>query len=94
MSYQLEGKLWVKYNIVQRSESFKTRDFIVAKTEDVNGRVVTNYIKFTLKQDTVRLLDKFEEGSDVTVSFNLKGTRWEKDGKVNYITSLDAWKIS
>jgi hypothetical protein len=29
----------------------------------------------------------------VKVSFNIKGNRWEKDGKVNYITNLDAWRI-
>ena len=25
--------------------------------------------------------------------FNIKGSKWEKDGKVNYITNLDAWRI-
>jgi hypothetical protein len=23
----------------------------------------------------------------------VKGNRWERDGKVNYFTNLDAWKI-
>ena len=27
------------------------------------------------------------------MSFNLKGNKWERDGKVNYFTNLDAWKI-
>jgi hypothetical protein len=27
------------------------------------------------------------------VYFNIKGSKWEKDGKVNYITNLDAWRI-
>ncbi|MCX6261318.1 MAG: hypothetical protein NTY95_10885, partial [Bacteroidia bacterium] len=25
--------------------------------------------------------------------FNLKGNKWERDGKINYFTNLDAWKI-
>ena len=27
------------------------------------------------------------------VSFNIKGNKWERDGKVNYITNLDAWRM-
>ncbi len=34
-----------------------------------------------------------KKGIAIKVSFNIKGNRWEKDGKVNYITNLDAWKI-
>jgi hypothetical protein len=29
----------------------------------------------------------------VKVLFNIKGSKWEKEGKTNYITNLDAWKI-
>ena len=25
--------------------------------------------------------------------FNIKGTKWEKDGKVSYFTNLDAWRV-
>ena len=25
--------------------------------------------------------------------FNLRGNKWEKEGKVNYFTNLDVWKI-
>jgi len=30
---------------------------------------------------------------EVKVTFNIKGNRWEREGKVNYFTNLDAWKI-
>jgi hypothetical protein len=30
---------------------------------------------------------------EVKIWFNLKGNKWERDGKVNYFTNLDAWKI-
>jgi hypothetical protein len=29
----------------------------------------------------------------IEINFNVKGNRWEKDGKTQYITNLDAWKI-
>ncbi|WP_109694590.1 DUF3127 domain-containing protein [Chitinophaga deserti] len=93
MSFEVTGKLVVKYNTVQRSESFKTREFVIEKSDDINGRVITNYIKFQSVQDRTAIVDRHNEGEMVKVYFNIKGTRWEKDGKVNYITNLDAWRI-
>lgn len=93
MSYELTGKLLAKYNTVQRTETFKTREFVVEKSEDINGRTITNYIKFQSVQDKTNLLDKLNIGDEVKVYFNIKGSKWEKDGKTNYITNLDAWRI-
>lgn len=93
MSFEITGKLVVKYNTVQRSESFKTREFVIEKSDDINGRVITNYIKFQSVQDRTSIIDRHNEGEMVKVYFNIKGTRWEKDGKVNYITNLDAWRM-
>lgn len=93
MSFEITGKLVVKYNTVQRSETFKTREFVIEKSDDINGRVINNYIKFQSVQDRTSIVDKFSEGEMVKVYFNIKGTRWEKDGKVNYITNLDAWRM-
>ena len=93
MSYELTGKLVAKYDIVQRTETFKTREFAVEKTDDINGRTITNYVKFQCVQDKTAIVDRINIGDDVKVYFNIKGSKWEKDGKVNYITNLDAWKI-
>lgn len=93
MSYELAGKLIAKYDTVQRTETFKTREFVLEKSEDINGRTITNYIKFQAIQDKTNLLDKLNIGDEVKVYFNIKGSKWEKDGKTNYITNLDAWRI-
>jgi hypothetical protein len=37
--------------------------------------------------------DRFNIGDEVKISFNIKGTKWMKDGRENYITNLDAWRI-
>lgn len=37
--------------------------------------------------------DRFNIGDDVRVQFNIKGTKWVKDGRENYITNLDAWRM-
>ena len=93
MSYELTGKLVAKYDTVQRTETFKTREFAVEKTEDINGRTITNYAKFQCVQDKTTIIDRVNSGDEIKVYFNIKGSKWEKDGKVNYITNLDAWRI-
>jgi hypothetical protein len=93
MSFEITGKLVARYNIVQRTETFKTREFVIEKSEDIGGRTITNYIKFQCVQDKTAIPDRFNIGDDVKVMFNIKGTKWVKDGKENYITNLDAWRM-
>ncbi len=93
MSYEIIGKLVAKFDIVQRTETFKTREFVIEKTEDINGRTITNFVKFQCVQDKTAMPDRFNIGDDVKVLFNIKGTKWNKDGKDNYITNLDAWRM-
>ncbi len=93
MSYELTGKLVAKYDTVQRTETFKTREFAVEKSEDINGRTITNYAKFQCVQDKTSIIDRVNVGDEIKVYFNIKGSKWEKDGKINYITNLDAWRI-
>src|SRR5215210_2141324 len=93
MSYEIIGKLVVRFDVVQRSESFKTREFVIEKTEDTNGRSFTSFVKFQCVQDKTAMPAKFNIGDEVKVQFNIKGSRWEKDGRTNYITNLDAWRM-
>ncbi|MFZ1527626.1 MAG: DUF3127 domain-containing protein [Ferruginibacter sp.] len=93
MSYELTGKLVAKFDTVQRTETFKTREFAVEKTEEINGRTIVNYAKFQCVQDRTNIIDKVNIGDDIKVYFNIKGSKWEKDGKTNYITNLDAWRV-
>lgn len=93
MSYELTGKLIAKFDTVQRTETFKVREFAVEKNEDINGRTITNYAKFQCVQDKTTIIDRVNIGDEIKVYFNIKGSKWEKDGKVNYFTNLDAWRI-
>lgn len=93
MSYELTGKLVIKYDTVQKTESFKTREFVIEKSDDINGRTIVNYAKFQCVQDKTGIVDRVNTGDEIKVYFNIKGTKWEKDGKVNYFTNLDAWRI-
>lgn len=93
MSYEITGKLIAKYDTVQRTETFKTREFVIEKSEDIGGRIITNYVKFQSVQDKTAMLDRYNIGDDIKVQFNIKGTKWNKGGVDNYITNLDAWRI-
>jgi hypothetical protein len=93
MSYELTGKLVAKYDTVQRTETFKTREFAVEKSDDINGRTILNYVKFQCVQDKTSIVDRVNIGDEIKVYFNIKGSKWEKNGVTNYITNLDAWRI-
>jgi hypothetical protein len=93
MSYELTGKLIAKYDTIQRTETFKVREFAVEKTDEINGRTITNYVKFQCVQDKTAIIDRVNIGDEIKVYFNIKGTKWEKDGKTSYFTNLDAWRI-
>lgn len=93
MGFDVTGKLVAKFDTVQRTETFRTREFVVETTEDINGRTINNYIKFQSVQDRTSLVDRFNIGDTIRVHFNIKGSKWEKNGNTNYITNLDAWRI-
>lgn len=92
-SYELTGKLVVKYNEQKITDSFRKREFVVEIRETKNNRDFIESIKFQLTQEKCGILDNISENEDVKVSFNLRGRRSEKDGKENYFTNLEAWRV-
>ncbi len=94
MSFEINGRLIEKFNVQQVSSTFKKREFVLEKKESASGREFIETIKFQLLQDKSDLLDQFEINDEISVSFNIKGNRWEKDGKVSYFNNLDAWRIT
>lgn len=93
MAYELTGKLIVKYDTMQIKETFKKREFVVEIAQENAGRTFTDYAKFQCIQDRTSIVDRVNVGDTIKVHFNIKGTRWEKNGTVNYITNLEAWRI-
>lgn len=89
----ITGKLTIKEEVNVISDNFQKREFVIEKTEIVGQKEYADYIKFELTQDKVNLIDSINPGDEITVHFNLRGRKWEKDGKVSYFTNLQAWKI-
>lgn len=76
------------------SEKFKKREFVLEKEKEINPTlIITDYVKFQLTQDRVNLIEGFNEGEMLKVSFDIRGNKWEKNGETKYFTNLEAWRI-
>ena len=94
MSFEITGRLAEKFETQKISDKFQKREFILEiKETGTGGFEFVEFVKFQAVQDKCSLLDSLHDGDMVKVSFNLKGRKWEKDGKVSYFTNLDAWRI-
>ncbi len=93
MLFDIDGILIEKFDTVQITDSFRKREFVINHTETSNGREFTDLIKFQLTQDRCSLLDQFELNDPVKVTFNIRGRKWEKEGRSGYINSLEVWRI-
>jgi len=94
MAYEITGKVIEISPVQQVSDKFRKREFVIEVTEQGSGgRDFTDYIKFQCVQDRCDIIDDTLLNATVKVSFNIKGNKWERDGKVNYFTNLDAWRI-
>jgi len=94
MSFEINGRLTEIFEIQQISDKFQKREFILeTKETSGSGSEFVEHIKFQALQDKCSMLDSLHTDDIVKVSFNLKGRKWEKDGRISYFTNLDAWRI-
>lgn len=85
MKFQVDGILHKVFDTEQKSEKFRAREFVI----EVSDGKYPQMVKFQLTQDKCEAIDNYQEGSTITVHFNLRGREW--NGK--YFTNLDAWRI-
>ncbi len=93
MAFEITGKVIDIAPVNQVSDKFKKREFVIERKETGGSTVFIDYIKFQLLQDRCDLINESYMNEEVKVTFNIKGNKWERDGKVNYFTNLDAWKL-
>ncbi len=93
MAFEISGKVIEILPVNQVSDKFRKREFVIERKESGGAALFIDYIKFQLVQDKCDLINESFLNDEVKVTFNIKGNRWERDGKVNYFTNLDAWKI-
>lgn len=88
----IQGKLHVKFDTQQVSDRFQKREFVI---EYVENPMYPQYVSFQLIQDKVNLMDSYEVGAMLDISFNIKGRSWTSpQGETKYFNSLEAWRIT
>lgn len=98
MAFTIVGKIFEIGNIESipfRDTVFQKRTLVldVSRYNPMTGEKYENYPKFEISGKHVNDLDGFQPGQFVTVSFVLNGRKSEKDGIINYFTSIQAYKI-
>lgn len=79
----------------QNGQPFYKRELILdaSRYDQFSGRKFENYPKFEFVGNNCTMLDQFQVGQAVTVSFVLSGRKVEKDGQVNYFTNITGYKV-
>lgn len=85
MAFEVEGKLHRLFPTEQKSASFQAREFVL----EIPDGNYPQLVKFQAVQDRCAMLDNYNEGDRIKVSFDLRGREW--NGK--YLTNLNAWRI-
>lgn len=93
MAFEITGKIIDISPVNQISDKFRKREFVIERKETGGSTLFIDYIKFQLIQDKCDLINESFMNEEVRILFNIRGNRWERDGRVNYFTNLDAWKI-
>jgi single-strand DNA-binding protein len=89
MAFDIEGKLYKKFDTQQVTDSFRKREFVI----EIQDGAYPQLIKFQMTQSNCEKLDSFNEDSQIKVTFSLKGREYTKDGRTSYFTNLDAWRV-
>ena len=93
MQFELTGVLFERF-AQSGTEKYPKKEFIVEVAEQgQNGTTYSQFIRLQCSGKLLNVIDNYQVGQRIKCQFNLKGNKWEKDGKRNYINSLDVWRI-
>jgi hypothetical protein len=90
-SFKLNGTIKKIGDTVQVTDKFKKREVVITDASSMYPQHVT--MQFT--QDKCDILNAYNEGQEVEISFNLDGKEYtdKNTGEIKYFNSLNAWKI-
>jgi hypothetical protein len=83
--YEATGTIKVIFDTQTFPSGFTKREFVVTTGDSQYPQD----IKFELIKDKCSWLDNFQQGQDVTVSFDIRGNEF----KGKYYVNLNCWKI-
>jgi hypothetical protein len=89
--FTISGTLYEKFDMMSFKGNFTKREFVLELKDEPQ---YPQYIKFELQKDKCSLLDLFQKGDELEVSFDLKGKPYTNPkGEKIYFTNLVVWKI-
>lgn len=94
MNLQLEGSIVELFDTELVKDKYRKREFVVAVKEENDGKEYINYAKLQASGVRCDTLDAFRIGDNVTVNFNIRGARYEREGQVRHFSYMEIWKIS
>jgi len=86
--YKVTGKLAKIGSVQNVSNKFQKREFVIV-TDDKYPQSIQ--LEFT--QNNVVMLDNFQLGQNVEVTFSLRGREWKSDSGTKYFNTLNAFEI-
>lgn len=71
------------------SNGFRKREVVITTDDQYPQHIIIEFV-----QDKTALLDAYQVGQDVKISFNLRGREWiNPEGVAKYFNSLSGWRI-
>ncbi|MEX2590107.1 MAG: DUF3127 domain-containing protein [Chitinophagales bacterium] len=84
MSYEVSGRIVKIFDTQVFNSGFQKREFVVETQEQYPQPIKLEFFK-----DKCSVLDKYNEGDQVNVSFNLRGNEYNE----KFFVNLQAWKM-
>ncbi|MBR9727932.1 DUF3127 domain-containing protein [Shewanella intestini] len=77
------------------NNGFTKREFVLKATGADENSSYPNYVAFELIKEKCSLLDQYNVGEELQVSFNISGRLWQaQDKPERCFTSLQVWRIN
>lgn len=73
----------------QVSDKFAVREIVLSDTSEKFPQEV----KFQVTQKNCALLDNIKVGEEITVHYNLRGRRYERNGTTNWFSTIEIWRV-
>lgn len=87
---ELTGVLYRKMDMQKITDKLDKREFVIETVDDQYPQLV----KFELVNERCSIIDRYQTGDRVKVSFNVRGREWKKDdGSTVFFTALQAWRV-
>ena len=94
-SYETQGRIHsIGQTTAYGQNGFTKREFVILLTSEGENPDYPNYVQCELVKDKCALMDSYQLGHEIKVTFNLGGRLWDGNGNgERCFVSLQAWKV-